>query len=371
MIIEFDKVSRKSWDETMKQAEPKGTIFQSTYWAECLKNTLGSRPIYMAKADERGNVEGQLLAFENCYAEHSSSTMPGKRGLLIRGLYRTLASPVLHRVLPFIFWENGPVVLPGHASNNSDPYGELLEAIVQRAKDRKCYEIKFARPAFFDDRLELFSSLGFANRRMGTVLVNLEGPIETIWSRLESETRRLIRRTQEKGISITRVNRTNELEEFYEMHVQTTKRTGGKTYSFLFFKSLHDYLSRFDKTVTFVARLKDRPIGALMVLMHNDIVHIYSGGESDYARQNKIKANHALLWHIIEWAREMGFKYFDQSGVELHKIESNQEKAKTICWFKAKWGGQIPEYHDYQKTLWDSRTARFLNHLMTDPVVHN
>ena len=79
MIVEFDKVNEETWNEALSEAEPMGTIFQSTHWANYHKKTFGDRLIYIASLDKKGKIDGLLLAIESCYAKHSVFTLLGKR----------------------------------------------------------------------------------------------------------------------------------------------------------------------------------------------------------------------------------------------------------------------------------------------------
>lgn len=372
MIITLGRVSEKKWNTALAEAGTNGTIFQSTYWAEYLRKAFGDRPIYIASLDKKGEIRGLLLATESCYAKHSASTLLGKRGLVLSRMYRQIASPLFHKVCPFIFWENGPIVLPKSLEEESCKavYSEIIFQAIAYAQKRGCYGIRFARPAFFDDKFEIWSSLGFQQRRMGTMLIDLENPPEVLWKRIDYHARRNINK-MEKELVIVEVSGLKELAEFYRMHVHSARRTGTKHYPFSFFRSLWNSLSPSGKIVGFIACFKDRTVGGSISLAHNRVVHEYAHGDSDYARQNRIYPLDALKWHTMKWAHEHNFKYFDLSGVELHKIESGDEKAINIYRFKSKWGGQLVEYHDYTMKLWDRRIVRLLNRFMVDSIVHN
>ena len=105
--------------------------------------------------------------------------------------------------------------------------------------------------------------------------------------------------------------------------------------------------------------------------MHNGIIHLLTLGDSDFARSNRIRSSDVLIWNIINWAREQNFKYFDLSGVELHKIDAGDKKAYGIYKFKAKWGGKLVEYHDYKLTLNEKQILTCLNPFFSDSTIHN
>jgi hypothetical protein len=368
----LDKTSRKEWDSALCKAGANGTIFQSTYWADCLREIFGDRPIYFASFDKRGEIRGLLLAIESCYAAHPLATLSGKRGQLLGGTYKHVLSPLFHKLAPFTFWENGPIILSGTLKETSARalYREIINETIVCAQKRGCYEIKFARPAFFWDDDALWSSFGFQGSRMGTILIDVEDPVEVLWMRIDYTARRNIKKN-EADLSIIEISSPEQLADFYEMHVHSTRRTGMKQYPFSFFRSLWRSLSPSGRMVGFIAYFGDKPVGGSISLAYNRIVHEYAHGDSDYARRNKIYPLDCLKWHTIKWAHECNLKYFDLSGVELHKIDAGDEKARNIYRFKSKWGGKLVEYHDYTMKLQDKRLVRFLSRFIVDSIIHN
>jgi len=375
LIVESGGISEKTWNAALTEAEPQGTIFQSTYWADYLKKNFGDRPLYLASFDKKGEIQAQLLAFESCYSKHSLFTKSGMKGLLLSRFYKLGLSSLLHQVLPCIYWENGPVVRarcpPEQLYDDQVPYRDMVEEITAEAQRRNCYEIKFARPAFFNDDNEIFSSIGFQQKRMGTILVNLNQPLEAIWSRVDKDARRTVRRGIEQGISIAPASTLTEFKEFYELNVQTARRTNTKIYPFSYFVALRNQFSPLAKIIVLNAHIKERPVASGLFLLHNGIIHFFAIGESDYGRLNKIYGNEVLLWHIIKWGHEQGFSYFDLSGIELYKIDARDPKARQISRFKRKWGGEIVEYHDYRKDLRRRKLVEFLKPFIADSTIHN
>jgi hypothetical protein len=379
-IVELEKVNEKIWNETLAKVVPDGTLFQSTYWADYMKKTYGDQPIWLAHFGRKGNMLGLLLAIESCYARHATLSSSDKRALLFNTTFRKTMVLVFQKVLPSISWENGPVIFSERSQETQLDrsidkellYKKMVEGIVKIALKKGCYAIKFARPAFSDDQPGIFSAMGFRKRRMGTLLVSLEGPIEALWNRVEKDARRTVRRGIEQGVTTYRASKVGELEkDFYSLNAQSSKRAHTKVYPLDHFKSLWNYFSPMKKAAVFIARIKDKPVAAALYLMHNQIIHIFALGDSDDARVNKIYANEVLMWDVIKWASEQGFKYFDHSGVELYKIDAGDNKAGSIFRFKSKWGGQLVQYHDYDKLLQKQKIVCLLNRILADPSIHN
>ncbi len=355
MIVELDNVSGKTWNTAVVEAGAKGTIFQSTYWAEYMKKTYRDRPIYLVSVDSKGNIQGFLLAIESCYANHMTCNRLRFRTLLFDVLYGRVVSPLLHRILPFVFWENGPVILsqsPLRARRKM--LREILKVIVEKAQYRGCYEIKFVRPAFFDDQSDVFSSLGFWKRRMGTILVNIEQPPDDMLPRIERHARKNIKRL-EQNTEIIKLSKRRDLEEFYNIHVETSTRARALTLPFSYFTSLWDHFSKTDMITGFLAQMKDHLIGGSLSVMFNDIIHEIALADSDYARSMRLYSGDLLKWHTMKWGHEKGFRYFDLSGVEFYKIDAGDKKARNIYRYKSKWGGQLVEFNDYGKVFSQKR----------------
>jgi len=354
MIVEFKEVNEKTWNKALAEEGSKGTVFQSTYWAEYLKNTFGDRPIYIASLNKKGNIQGLLLAIESCYAQYPALTSSSRFGSPFGKFYKNVTSKLLHKILPFIYWEHGPIILSRSSmekpSQKEILFQEIIGKIVEKARAKNCYEIKLARSAFFDDYSDIFSSLGFWKRRMGTILVNLEEPLDTIWSRINRIARKNIRKLQ-GDVEIIKVSSRNELDEFYKMHVQTSIRAQVKTYPYSYFASLWDNFSRNYMIAVFVAKLRGEPLAGSLSFIFNNVIYLFALADSNYARSKRLYAGDVLMWHIMKWGHEKGLKHLNLGGVELYKIDVGDKKAQGIYRFKSKWGGQLIEVTDYGKVF--------------------
>jgi hypothetical protein len=375
MIDVILDINENKWNKFIEETGSQGTLFQSTYWANYLKKTYKINPIYLVSYDKNARVNGQLLAFESSYANFTSHNMTGKKGIVFKSLYRYAIQPLLNLSLTSISWENGPLILP--ISTNENPnesislYQNFLEKILQIANQKRCYEIKFARPPFFDDQPNLFDSFGFDKLKMGTFLVDVRRPYEEILQSVDRQVRRNLKHATDQGVTVNRVNNLKELEELYELHIQTSVRNNIKIYPFSFFESLWRCLSPKHKIEIFIARKEAQPLAGSICLMHNHIFHAFSLYQSDYARENRIYSNEMMWCEAIKWGHDNDYHFFDLSGVELGAIELGDEKAQGIYQFKNKFRGQLVESHDYQKPLNEKKIIKYLQEYFKDSNLHN
>jgi len=372
LIVESDRTNEKSWNDALQNAGINGTIFQSTFWAEYARKIHGDHPIYLSSTDKKGNIIGLLLALQSCYGDYPAFNWGDSlsmRGFFIRKLYKAALKSVFERMLPFIQWQNGPVVLQQSMPENHSPdrtYRDLIERILRIAEETKCYAIQFARPPYFMDRAEIMFSYGFEKERMGTILVDVGQPVESMWESIDRKNRHGIKKA-EQDITFAEVTKLVELQDFYSVYVQSTKRQGAKPYPFSHFESMWDFFSPMDKIAAFIAFFRDKPVAANVSLMHNSMMHLYAVADSDFARSSKICANDSLWWHVLKWAHDRGFSYFDMSGSFFDKIDAGDKKAYSLYKFKSKWGGKDVEFNDYRKSVDQSafrvrsKSARILN----------
>jgi hypothetical protein len=364
MIVVSDRVSEKTWNGAMEEADHEGTIFQSTYWADYVRTVYGDHPIYLLSKDRKGGIDGLLLIVQSCYGRYPALNPSNSvRGKVFEQIYRNAIGPIFGRMLPYVLWQNGPVIphrtLLQEGRSSEQVYSDLIKEVFRIAEARNYYAVKFARPSYFADPTELLSSLGFEKRKMGTILVDLQQSPKALWERIDRIARRNISKT-EPNIEIVEVSKLAELKDFYDLHIQATRRLGIKTYPFSHYASLWEFFYGLGKIVAFTLFLKEKPIGASICLMHQGTIHEYAIADSDYARSNRIYAVDTLKWHIIKWAHDRNMKYFDLSGIDLYKIEAGDEKARNIYRFKSKWGGNVVESHDYWKTF-QVRRSRILD----------
>jgi hypothetical protein len=353
MIVESDHVNETSWNDALRNAGDDGTIFQSTFWGEYARKVLGDHPIYLSSTDKKGNINGLLLAMQSRYGNFTVLTSSGMRGTIVHKLYETGLKRVFDRILPYVIWRNGPLVfehsLPKDHSFDKT-YCDLIEKILDVAEARNFYAIRFARPPYFADRAELMSSYGFEKRRMGTMLVDVGQSVKSMWESIDRKNRHGIEKA-DREITFAEVTKPAELHDFYRLHVQWTKRLKTKAMPFSHFESLWNFFFPLGKIVAFIAFLRNKPIATNILLKHNKMIHVYTYGDSDFARSNKICATDALYWHIMKWAHDRDFRYLDLSGTFLYKIEAGDQKAWNLYRFKSKWRGKEIEFNDYRKSI--------------------
>ena len=220
-IVGMSKFSAKKWNSCLVEAGVKGTIYQTTHWAEHLGRLYNDKPVYITSFDKKGDIEGLLVCMESCYAKHATSSALGRYPPTFNSLYRNILSPLVHTVFPYLYWQNGPISLSGGDDNSSeDALSRLITKVLEIANERGCYAIR-ARPAYSGDSSRIFTSMGFSRREMGTFLVSLDAPRDVVWKRIKKSARKNIRKCN--ALEVHEVSRRGGIAQFHTIYVQTAE----------------------------------------------------------------------------------------------------------------------------------------------------
>ena len=125
-----------------------------------------------------------------------------------------------------------------------------------------------------------------------------------------SQVQRGIKRSRRDGVAIRRGDQERDLTEiFYDLHLHTRRRHGIPVQPRRFFELLwrrilepgHGFLS-----LAYSGRI---PVaGAVFLIGRETLTYKYSASRPEFWR---VRPNHALIWHAMEWACANGFRTFD------------------------------------------------------------
>ncbi|HTX22415.1 MAG TPA: GNAT family N-acetyltransferase [Candidatus Aquilonibacter sp.] len=178
-----------------------------------------------------------------------------------------------------------------------------------------------------------------------TAVINLSSETEQIISAMRRSTRRNIRHSLKKGISV--VEQGGEgLKEFHGLMLALCKRrkTTPNPAEINFFIELWQRFRPKGWIRLFFAMNGQEPVSAALAFTFGDWFRVWKVGWS--GQHGNLKPNEALWWQMILWARQNGFRFFDF-------VEINSEEAKrlvnssgdgngfeTVTTFKLGFGGE-------------------------------
>jgi len=164
-------------------------------------------------------------------------------------------------------------------------------------------------------------------------LIDLENGAEALWSGFSSSRRKNIRRSGRAGVVVENATTWEEIHELQNLIQSTYRRLGVPVYPESFFRSVFDKLIPQGFVRCFLARHEERIIGGRIVLLYKDVVYDWYAGSLSDAKG--FYPDEAIVWNILQWGVENGFKLFNFGGAGHPDIEYGPRE------FKRRFGGEL------------------------------
>ncbi|MBN1877058.1 MAG: GNAT family N-acetyltransferase [Anaerolineae bacterium] len=182
----------------------------------------------------------------------------------------------------------------------------------------------------------LLHDYGFVYEDHLDFLVDLQRPIEEIWSSLDSNVRTNVRKARRMNVMVKDVTSLEEVSSAYEVLANVYERIQVPLAPYSLFATAFDVLHSRGMIKLLMAYVDDACVAVAVRLLYNGLIHAwYAGALGDYS---KYKANDLLNWYMIEWGAQNGFKFFDFGGAGRPDQDYGPRK------FKAKFNGALINY---------------------------
>lgn len=185
-----------------------------------------------------------------------------------------------------------------------------------------------------------------------TPIFDLTPDVDELWNALPYKNVRCnINRACKCDVSV--VPATSEHLSFFHKYLAQTLSCFDKQ---ALPQEYYGYVAGLPFSHAFSAMQNGLPIAVAIVLTHHDTVY-YWGNASSYEHRNS-RPNDLLVWEIMKWAKENGYKYFDFLITPLHSLEG-------VTRFKAKFMAAIHPIYQYRiKNLYQmiDRSLYYITH---------
>lgn len=150
-------------------------------------------------------------------------------------------------------------------------------------------------------------------QRNHTIFVDLDKDQAILWAEMNKKTRNLIRKAEKNGISIEMTDNREDLERFAELYLETMKKNQAHNKYFFPKHFFENTVTLLDSNISlFVAKLNNKIISAALFIHKYDYIHYhFSGSDKKYL---KYAPNNLLIWRVILWAKEKGYKKMHLGG---------------------------------------------------------
>ncbi len=310
------------WDEFV-EATPGGDHVQSSGWAET-KRVQGLETSRVVVERNRQIVAGAQILVK-------PMSIAGGIGYVPRG----------------------PVVSPGE----TELAGLVVETLQDLARRRRIRHLVVQPGQHGDWIADRLPACGFRPSALSvaptaTVLIDLSAGLDQILESLGKAVRKHVRRGRREGVRI-REGSAQDVGIFYALMSTTSARHGFTLYSREYFEAMWRALRPHGHIRLFFAEHQDQVVSAHLVVPFGD--RFLSKAAAWSGTHASLYPNDLLEWHLIEWAKARGFRYYDMEGIERATAEHmlsdpSTRPTRTADAFKLKFGGDIvllPTAFDY------------------------
>jgi serine/alanine adding enzyme len=297
------------WREFVDRHAP-GNVFHTPEMFQVFARAKGHQPSLWAAVGDGGRVLALLLPV----------LVTLKGGLLRRLTTRAVAyGSVLCVPEP-----EGPAALT-----------ELLKAYVKKTKRQALFtELRHLSDMGFLE--PVLAEGGFRYEDHLDYLIDLDKPIEEVWQGISKSGRKAIRRAKRRGVVPEEVRDRSLIPLYYDLIRQTYAQAQMPLADISLYEAVFDILVPNGMAKMLLARVDgDYAAASLEVPYKNVIYSWYSGYDPAF---RKAYPNDALVWHILGWGIENGYRCFDFGGAGRPGEEYGPRD------FKAKFGGQLVNF---------------------------
>jgi serine/alanine adding enzyme len=294
----------KQWEDFVDSHE-QGTIFQTPVMYDVYKNTKNYHPTkYFALKRSTGDLCGVLSSVVICEA-------PG-----------LLSSFSKHCVI-----QGGPNISAG--------LEKIVMPLLLAEHDKYCGKLAIYCEIrnLFDVKSQLEGLKHYKFEDHLNFLLKLNQPKDDIWQQIHQSRRKNINKAQKQNLVVEEIRERKYLPIFYNLVKDTYKEAKIPVVHCSLFESAFDILNPKGMVKFFLAKHQDKYIGARAVLLYKSLIYDWYAGASKEALD--YHPNDYLVWHILMWGMEHGYKTFDFGGAGKPDIEYGPRE------FKRRFGGEL------------------------------
>jgi FemAB-related protein (PEP-CTERM system-associated) len=233
--------------------------------------------------------------------------------------------------LPFCEY-GGPLINPNFLNS-----GELIEGLLRQILTLASFlgvdYIEVRNPSYGEEELQK-QGFRYAGRYI-TLRIDLLKGKENLWRSLDKKTRNSTRKAMEKDLKIYEITKEDELKRYYSLYLKTQKKHGAPPHSYKLFWNLFR-LNKGKGMKIVISEYNETPVAGAIFLQHKNVVYWWSGVSDQKFRH--LNATNLILWKVMEWACEKGFKAIDLGRTRRYT---------SVYHFKSGWGGEEVKLRDY------------------------
>ncbi|MEL7436020.1 MAG: peptidoglycan bridge formation glycyltransferase FemA/FemB family protein [Chloroflexota bacterium] len=252
---------------------------------------------------------------------------------------------LLFRPLPMNIGKLAYLPYGGYVSDDSQ-WGALLDAIDQCAKDNGAAFLKWEPGFHFEHSLTQWGFEESLQRVQppSTIMIDVTGDDDTIQGRMNTSTRRNIRKAYKNDIHYYEAS-PDDLHKFTKMMEITGERNDFGVHTPDYYKLMVDLLVP-EHGALILAEHEGDTLAANLVVSVGDTAIYLEGASSN--KKRKLMASYGVQWEAIKWAQKRGCTWYDMWGIpdeDEATLEDQFLDRNDGLWgvyrFKRGWGGEV------------------------------
>ena len=299
--IKLDSSADEKWNDRASSSK-FGTYVQTFEYSKYVKKVHNHEPVFLKFLDEKENIVGQVLIIKK------------KR---------------LFGISNFYDWRFSPLVFKEELAD------EIMQSFSKFLKNKKFRGFTHPLSKY------TFADNNFNVEKMGTYLIDLSLPLETIFEKTDKRSvRNNIKRAEKHNVKIKEIITKEDVKEYHHLLSEHRKSMNYKP------TPLEHTLALFDDETNngnggFLAEWEGDYVGGLSFSSFNGYLKERGVARSKVDYENKLYSLDLIRWNLIKWGKENGCKFYDLSGV---KPENRTSKEEGIFRNKRKWNGDFVEF---------------------------
>ncbi len=221
------------------------------------------------------------------------------------------------------------------------------EELHRKAKEAKCVYVTIDPENLISENATLPSQYQFKSgipvHLQENTAINLTISDEELLASMKQKHRYNLNLAHKKGVEVKISDSEDAFAEFLKLYEATVIRQGYHGRSKEYITTVWNSLKS-DKIVTIAtAYFQGKPLASWLLFLYEEVIYYPYGGSSDEFKN--VMAPYALVWEIIQWGKQNGFKSLDLWGIKsVGKSESGEIIYDGFSRFKVGFGGRVINY---------------------------
>jgi len=304
--VNINNLDVEKWNELLSRSEICDA-FQTYEWAEVLRKSANVNPHFLVVQRNEEAIGGAIVL--------------KKKMFKILDCYEVRGGP------SYVRGEKLTVI-------------KHLMKVMRRRKSNSVYSLFVPFPLINFDFREMLEREGYRPIPFRTIIINLEKPLDKIWSALNKKARWGVKKSEKLGVETRIADTWGKWEEFYRLHVLHSRKKQYHSEPYSFFEGMFKLHSK-GMSRLFVALLGKRIIaGSLFLVYRKNMIFLQNASLPAFLSYNP---NNLIQWRSIEWACDNGVTIYDLNGLPWEKTKY----LRGVYEYKKRWDGRIKWYYYY------------------------